>query len=137
MAKSRRLVGVCSQSRRSGQLSKTPGDVHTMPPRASISRIVTIDATLLWALLRLTSGNYRDLPVLARHICYLPRWCESRRAIGATKITRARFIGHATTSRGEVAWSSGGFAIGYTHYRRVGQFIGPDRSSSRHHTVEE
>jgi hypothetical protein len=114
-----------------------PGDVHTMPPRAFISRIVTTDATLLWGLLRLTSGNYRDLPILAGHVCYLPRRRESRRAIGAPKITCASFIGHATTTRGEVAWSSGGFAIGYTHYRRFGQFIGPGRSSSRHHTAEE
>src|SRR6266568_3853280 len=137
MAKSRRLAGVSSQSPRSGQRLNTPGSAHTTRCRAFISRVVTTDATLLWGLLRLTSGNYRDLPILAGHVCHLPRWWESRRAIGATKIACARFIGHATTSRGEVAWSSGGLAIGYTHYRRVGQFIGPGRSSSRHHTVEE
>src|SRR5437867_6995742 len=109
MAKSRRLVGVSSQSPRSGQLSNTPGDMHTMLPRAFISRIVTTDATLLWGLLRLTSGNYRGLSILAGHVCYLPCWCESRRAIAGAKIACARFIEHATTtSHGEVAGSSGG-----------------------------
>src|SRR5438445_13605245 len=105
MAKSRRLAGVSSQSPRSGQLSNTPGDVHTMPPREFISRIVTIDATLLWGLLRLTSGNYRDLPILAGHVCYLPRWCESRRAIGATKNHCAKFMGVTNTHHDYVPWS--------------------------------
>src|SRR5262249_41169904 len=137
MAKSRRLAGVSSQSPRSDRRSNAPGRAHTTPRRAFISRIVITDATLLWGLLRLTSGNYRDLPILAYHVCYLLRWCESRRAIAAAKITCARFIRHATTSRRQVAWSSGEFAIGYTQCRRVGQFVGPCRSPGRYHTAEE
>src|SRR5437762_4821870 len=106
MTKSRRLAGVCSQSPRSGQRSNTRGNAHMTPCRAFISRIVATDATLLWGLLRLTSGNCRDLPILAGHVCYLPGGCESRRAIDATKITCAKFVGHATTSRRKVTWRS-------------------------------
>src|SRR5438132_13289058 len=137
MAKSKRLAGVSSQLPRSGQRLNTPGSAHTTRCRAFISRIVATDATLLWGLLRLTSGNCRDLPILAGHVCYLPGGCESRRAIDATKITCAKLVGHATTSRRKVTWSSGGFAVGPTHSRRVGQFVGPGRSPGRHHSTEE